>query len=154
MRSRTAGSLDAGPRVATILVLRSMREIWNLIESVADVQHHLAARAAMAMFPKIHALPGTERELALAHRNRERGRGERGLDVAWHVVRPLGVVRIERIALGHEAVQPALEVALRRRIRVLLDHEARRGVPHENRAQALLERGALHLDLHLVRDLV
>jgi hypothetical protein len=34
-----------------------MREIWNLIESVADVQHHLAARAAMAMFPKIHALP-------------------------------------------------------------------------------------------------
>src|SRR5207244_5528416 len=134
MRSRIAGSLDAGPRVATIFVLRSIRP--NLIGSCGDVQHQLALAAAVPVLPKVDALPGAEREPPRDDRDGERGVRERRLDVCRHVVGSLGIVLVKGIALGHQPVQPALEILLRRRIGVLLDHQARRGVPHEHGAEA------------------
>src|SRR5690349_12575785 len=98
----------------------------------------------MAVLPEVNTLPRAEAELAIDDRHRERGRRERGLDVRRHVVRPFGVVLVERIAFGDQAIQPALEVLLRRRIRVLLDDEARRGVAYEHRAQALADAGGAY----------
>src|SRR5712671_8215232 len=110
MRSRIAGSLEEGPSVATILVLRSIRRAKEKRVSGADVQHHFAPRAALSVLPQVYPLPGAERQLAAAHGNRDGGRGKRRLDVAGHVVGTLGVVLVERIAVGHQPIEPALQV--------------------------------------------
>src|SRR5512134_3612409 len=99
----------------------------------------LAARAAAAVLPEIDPLPLAEGQLLPVNRYRKRASRERGLDVRRHVVRAFGVVAVERIALRHQAVQPALEVALRRRIGILLDDEAGRRVAQEERAQAFFD---------------
>src|SRR5712672_2957928 len=99
MRSRIAGSLEEGPSVATILVLRSIRRAKEKRVSGADVQHHFAARAAPAVLPQVYPLPGAQRKPAAAHGNRHRRRGERGLDVPRHVVGAFRVVLVERISL-------------------------------------------------------
>src|SRR5205814_4450740 len=111
--SRTAGSEEAGPSVATIFVLRS------IARSLSDVQDDLALAAAPAMLPEIDALPRAEREAYFDDGNAERGRGKRRLDVRRHVVRAFGVVHIERIGFRHEPIQPALEILLCSRIGVL-----------------------------------
>ena len=82
------------------------------------------------------------------------GRGQRGLQVRGHVVRALGVMRVERIAFGHQAVQPALEVALRARVGVLLDHQARRGVPQKAVHSPSSTPALLTSDNHLRSDVV
>src|SRR5581483_7019459 len=114
----------------------------------------LALAAVAAMFPEVNALPSAKAELALHDGNGKRRGGERGLDVRRHVVRSFGVVLIERIALWHESIQPALEVVLRGGIGVLLDDEARGGVADEERAQAVADTRLAHERSHLLRDLV
>jgi hypothetical protein len=42
---------------------------------------------------------------------------------------------VERIIFRHESRQPAFEIALRRGIRILLDHETGGSVPNEDRAE-------------------
>src|SRR5262245_59958210 len=118
------------------------------------MDEHGAGPARAAMFPQIDALPSAEAEPALDDRDRERGGRERGAHVRRHVVGTLGVVREERVALGHEPREPALEVAPCRRIRVLLDHQAGRGVLYEERAEALAQARARDDTLDLARELV
>src|SRR3954466_12693316 len=64
--SRTAGSEEAGPSVATIFVLRS------IARSLSDVQHKLALAAAAPVLPKVDALPGPKGETCLDNRNADR----------------------------------------------------------------------------------
>src|SRR5688572_16401238 len=106
---------------------------------LANVDNQLPSGTATAVLPEVDALPRAKGELLAEDRNRQRGRGERGLDVRRHVVGALRVVLVEGIAFRDEALQPALEVALRRRVGVLLDHEAGGGVAQEERAQALAD---------------
>src|SRR5439155_3041820 len=118
-----------------------------------DVDHHLAAVAAVPMLPDVNALPRAEDQLALPHRHLLGGTGEGRLHVRGHVVVALGHVGEERVAVGDEAAQERLEVALYGRIRVLLDEEAGRGVPDEDRAQALANARAAEDAPHAAGDL-
>src|SRR5207253_2875798 len=65
--------------------------------SRAEVQHHLATRAAQAMLPNKDALPCAQHQCAVADGNGERSCRQRGLDVPRHVVGAFSVVGIERI---------------------------------------------------------
>ena len=107
-----------------------------------------------AMLPQEDALPGAEHEASSEHRNRQGCRGQCGLDVGRHVVRPFGRVGIERVALRDQALGPTLEIALSRGIRILLDGQARGCVRHEDRAQAVLPAKFSHCRTHQPGDLV
>src|SRR5262249_14057213 len=119
-----------------------------------NVHQHLARAAPTAVLPEVDPLPGAEHQAAPDDRDREGDTGEGRLDVRGDVVGTFRRWRVGRVVLGQEALEPGLEIALRRGIGVLLDHEARGGVPHEDGAEALVELGAGHERLHLARDLV
>src|SRR5687767_7222558 len=99
-----------------------------------NVNNQLPPGTAPAVLPQVDALPGAERKPAARNWNGKRTAGQCGLDMRRHVVGTFGVVLVERIAFGDKALQPALEVALRRRVGVFLDDEARRGVAQKHRA--------------------
>src|SRR4051812_37254617 len=99
--------------------------------SPAEDRHHDAPSVRRrAMLPNVERLPGAERELVIRDRDRLAGLGDRGADVARHVVGALGVVLVT-IALRCDALDPFLKVAEHRGIGVLLDDEARGGVLDE-----------------------
>src|SRR5437660_12901499 len=108
------------------------------------MHEQLALAAAATMLPQIDALPRAKTELAVHHGNGKRGSGKRCLDVRRHVVGSLGVVAVERIALRHEPIEPALEILLRGGIGILLDDEARRRMADEERAEALFDARLPH----------
>ena len=74
--------------------------------SRADMHHKPALMWAGALLPDVDALPCAKREPTACDGIRQRDIGEERLDVGWHVVGTLGGVREERIALGHEAIEP------------------------------------------------
>ena len=61
-----------------------------------------------------------------------------------HVVGALGVVGEDAIAVRYQPREEALEIALHRGVGVLLHHQARRGVPHEQGAKPLVELARGH----------
>src|SRR5215813_1295782 len=132
----------------------------SLPVSATDVdQHDLAAVAPGAVLVEVDGLPGAEREVSLHHRDGQGGLGERRADVAGHVVRALGGVVEEPVTVGDEAGEEALEVREHLWVRVLLDHQAGRGVPDEagDHAGAGTGRGhpqAVHEVGHLAGDVV
>ena len=106
------------------------------------------------MFPQVDRLPGTEGERAADDRDREARRGQGRLDVGRHVVRSLGVVPVQSAAFGHEPVEECLEVAPYVRVRVLLDHEARRGVADEHRHDSVRHIAPIDYFGHFVSDVI
>jgi hypothetical protein len=74
--------------------------------------------------------------------------------VGGHVVVAFGHVREEGVAVGHQPAEERLQIALHGGIGVLLDEEAGRGVPDEDRAQALADPRRAHDAPHPARDLV
>lgn len=74
-----------------------------------------------AVFPKVDSLPGTEEQAAVRDGNGFAGAGERHLDVAGHIIWPLGRVSKIRVVLGYKAVQPSLKVFSGGRICVFHD---------------------------------
>src|SRR6185369_818072 len=132
----------------------------SLSRSATDVdQYHLAAVRAGAVLVEVDGLPGSERDVALHHRDGERGLGERGADVARHVVRALGGGVVEAVTIGDEPGEEALEVREHLRIGVLLDDQAGRGVADETGDDGRARAGrrdakAVHEVGHLAGDVV
>src|SRR6202158_3349849 len=111
---------------AAALTTRGPHERGATLTGEVDEEVTMAGEAAV--LPEVDPLPAAQAEGAVEERNRQRGGGERRLDVSGHVVRSFLGVGIERIALRYQPVEPALEVAPCRGIGVLLDHQAPRGV--------------------------
>ena len=65
-----------------------------------ELQHDLAAMRPGAMLDQVDRLPGAERELAVQHRDLQRGRRQHGLDMRRHVVGAFGVVASSRHSRG------------------------------------------------------
>src|SRR5438105_11187943 len=118
------------------------------------MHEQLALAAAATMLPQIDALPRAETELAVYRGNGKRGGGKRCLDMRRHVVGSFGIVPVERVALGDEAIEPALEILFRCRIGILLDKQACGRMADEERAQALLDSRLPHERRNLLRHLV
>jgi diguanylate cyclase (GGDEF)-like protein/PAS domain S-box-containing protein len=108
----------------------------------------------VAMLPQVDRLPRSEQQLAVRDRDRKTHRGQRALDVGRHVVQSLGRVRVERIALGHEAREPALEITSDRGVCVLLNQEARGGVADEECRESFAESRQSDDFRHFVRDVI
>ena len=98
----------------------------------------LAAPALLPMLPQKDPLPGAEGEPPAEDRDAEGGGGEGRLDVRGHVVGSFDGVGEERVVRRHQPLEPGVEVAARGRVGVLLDGEAGRRVPDEERAQPLV----------------
>src|SRR6476646_5112231 len=92
--------------------------------------------AAPPVLPEMDPLPGAEREPAMAERDRELGRREGGAHVGRHVVGAFVAMAKERVAVGNEAREEAVEIGANVRVGVLLDHKAGRGVADEQREQS------------------
>src|SRR5262245_54401709 len=84
-----------------------------------------------AVLPQVDRLPGAERQIATAHGDRFRRAGEHRPYVGGHVVGTFGVV-LPRVGLGRGLREPSAEIAQHGRVCVLLDHDASRGVLHED----------------------
>src|SRR5687768_16682039 len=86
MRSSTAGSLEAGPRVATIFVLRNMKDVlWSLTDP-ASFDDRFAARAARLESNRL-AHPGRMHREGAGHRHHA---GEPAAN-AVHLFQPEGI---------------------------------------------------------------
>ena len=94
------------------------------------MQHHFALMRRIAMLEDIKPLPGAQRRLAAAHRNGNRGLGQRGADMGWHVVRPFGGVAIIHV-LARQLRKEILQILLHIGIGIFLDQQRRRGVADE-----------------------
>ena len=71
-----------------------------------------------AVFPKKQALPGSQQQSAVRERDCFRRAGERHFDVTWHVIRTFRGVLEVAIVLRNQAIEPALEIASRRGVRI------------------------------------
>ncbi len=114
---------------------------------------HPPSVCPVPMLPQIHALPGAQPEPPVGHGDRKAGRGDRRADMAGHVIGPLVRV-IPSGAVGHEPVQPTLQVRSGRRVGVLLDQQARGGVPDEHGAQPSAHTRGLHDVTDAIGDLM
>ena len=115
--------------------------------------HHDPARpAAVPVLPEIDALPGPERKPPAGHGNDKMRRGQGLLDMPLHVIRTFVAMGVKRIVFRRQAIQPLLKIAPDRRIGVLLDQQARRGVLHEQRAQSFLHAGFAHQRLQALGE--
>ena len=88
-----------------------------------------------AMFEQIQALPCAEHHLSMLDRHRQLHLRQRGAQMRRHVVETFGVVFVALGVFGREAREVALEVALHRRIGVLLDQQRRGRMAAEQRQQ-------------------
>jgi hypothetical protein len=84
------------------------------------VKYDLAVVGAYPMLEKVHALPGTEREAALDHGNRELHLCQSCLQVGGHIVEPFVVVLVGPI-LWSEPIEVGADIALYGGVGVLLD---------------------------------
>jgi hypothetical protein len=90
---------------------------------------------ARAVLPQIQCLPSAEREPPCADRNDFRRLGKGGTRVRRHVVWTFVVV-LPGARLRRQIRDERGEIAEHSRVGIFLDHEASRGVLHEDRAQA------------------
>ena len=122
------------------------------------MQHDLAPVRRVAVLEEIDALPGAERQPAGGHRNGERGRRQRRLDVRRHVVGAFAAVDeiAHRRIVGrrHQPPEEGVEVAPHVRIGIFLDQQRAGCVPHEHRQQPDLDARAADEGLGLVREFV
>lgn len=103
------------------------------------MERDLARVRGVAMFPQVNALPRAERQASVAQGQAEVHGGERGADVRRHVVRALAGMDEERIAVGHEAVEEAFEIAAYVRVGVFLDEQRGGRVPQVQGDEPMLE---------------
>ena len=106
------------------------------------------------MLPQEDSLPSAQRQPSPEQRNRHRRRGESGLDVGGHVIRPFRSVGVERVAFGNQAREPTLEIASSRGICVLLEGQTRGRVRNEDRTQAVFAPELCHGRTHFTRNFV
>ena len=76
-----------------------------------------------AMLPEVNALPGAQRQLAVADGNGKIDRRKGGAHVSGHVVVAFDRVREERIAVRHKASEEMLQVTPHVRVGVFLDQQ-------------------------------
>src|ERR1035437_1477542 len=88
-----------------------------------EVQRHAAQMGPCAVFPKIDALPCSEREPAAVDRQGKIHRPQRRADVRGHVVVALGGVAEQRVAVAHEPRKKGVEVAAHVGIGIFLDEQ-------------------------------
>jgi hypothetical protein len=87
-----------------------------------------ARAAVVAVLAEVDALPGAERETAVADRQRQGRPQQRRLDVGGHVVVALESVGPVRGPFGNRAIEPGLEVMPHFRRGVLAQGQRGRGV--------------------------
>jgi hypothetical protein len=76
------------------------------------------------VFPEKNSLPGAEEQPALGERHRFARARERHLDMTRHVIGAFEGVREMRVVLGHESVEPRLQIAARRGVGIFHDDQA------------------------------
>src|SRR5688572_19768482 len=111
-----------------------------------------AAMWCVAVLVHVDALPGAEVAAAVGDRYCESDRRERGAHVAGHVVGALVVVLNKWVAVGDEAGEKTLEVAVDLGVGVLGDQQRRAGVVDEQVAQARLHPAGAYGGLDLGGD--
>ena len=89
------------------------------------------------MLPQEHTLPGSQKKPLRFDWDGEGRCRQRSLHVGRHIIRPLLRVGVERIVLGDEASEPALEVTARRRVGIFLNQEAGGCMLNEERAKSV-----------------
>ena len=80
------------------------------------------------VLPQVDALPCAQQQFTCLKWHAELGRGQGALDVSGHVIWPLQGVRVQRVVLGHQSIQPLFQVHPRAVVVVFLNQEARGGV--------------------------
>jgi len=88
-----------------------------------EMRHDAAAVGVGAVFPKINALPGAEREFAAYYGHGHIHRGESGANVRGHIVLTFGSVLEDWIAIRDQPREKLLEVAANIRIGVFLNDD-------------------------------
>ena len=96
-----------------------------------------------AMLEQEDALPGAERQAAVAHRDGKLDLRQSGPQVRGHVVGSL-VVMLVRSSLGRDASKIGLQVALDRGRSIFLDQQGRGCVAAEKREEAVANASAFH----------
>src|SRR5437867_2184847 len=109
---------------------------------------------AMAMFPKVDALPGAKRQACARKRNGKVHGGERGANVRRHVVVTLFGVAEERVAVRNKAGEESFEVAANFRIGIFLNEQRSRSVLDVECDCARLQLGVVEKRLHLIGKFV
>ena len=99
-----------------------------------DGHQDVAIMGGSAMFIEINALPGAERQTAVAYRQVEAAVREDAADMGRHVIVTLSVMAKDRIAVSDQTAQKGFEVAAHHRIGVLAQHERGAGVLYEHMA--------------------
>lgn len=108
----------------------------------------------MPVFPQKNTLPGTQHHAMRIDGYGEAGGGNRGFDMGRHIVRTLLGVGVQRISLRHQSVQPALEIAPRTGIRILLNDKTGRRVSQKHCDQPLTNTATLYTACNSVRDVI
>ena len=77
---------------------------------LCQVHDDLARAGMVPVLPQVDALPGSQQQFAPLEWHADLGCSQGGLDMRGHVVRPLQSVRIKRVILRNQSIQPALQV--------------------------------------------
>src|SRR5215468_8637795 len=109
-----------------------------------QMQDHLSAMRSKPMLPEIDALPCAEHQAPGFERDRKLHRGEGRPDMGWHVIVALVAMTEERVAVGNQTGQEALEITEHVRIRVLLHDETRGRMSNEERQEAAFHAALRH----------
>lgn len=120
--------------------------------SLTDSNHHLAPVRSVAVLPKKYTLPGAQRQATAFHRHGQTGLGEQIAHVRRHVIRPLGPVRIARVAVRRQVADERLQVPEHIGVGILGDRERGGCVLYEQVAEACFDPGCPHFSSDLAGD--
>lgn len=98
-----------------------------------------------AVLKNVHALPGSEREVAVIHWNGEAGIRQHGADVRGGVIGSFEVVGVPFVSFGDEAFHERLQIGAGGRVPVLADDEGSAGMLQKEETHAFANAPILEL---------
>ena len=108
--------------------------------------------ATASMFPQKDPLPGSQCQAAVADRYQEARPGQDSANVGGHIIRPLIVMGITGVTIGHLANEIALQILKHPGISVFGDEQGGTGVLAEYLTQAGLQARVPHEGCHPTTD--
>ena len=122
--------------------------------SAVDGDRDRPRMRSMTMFPKIDALPGTQRQAPVRDGYRQRGLGQYAANVRGHIVGTFLGVPVERIPVRDASDHVGLEIGKNGRICILADNQGRTGVVDEYMREAAINARLSNTRIQLMRYVV